>query len=502
VVVALVTMAVAGPAPVAAVEPPAPAGEAQPADAAEDALAARRAELTAALGARRADLAATEAAIGETGAVLAGLERDLARLTTDRAATVARLEGSRRDREVPVALRREIAIVVYVTGDPYETSLLQEIIDANATIEAVADRELYLSVREWADANLARLDEEIATAEAELAGLDAEIPRVEDDMAARRAEAAEALERRDRLRVEVAELERDLRALDTAVLTGLPVDAPSDRPVLIVKIDDAPGARPQQGLNQADVVIEERVEGGLARFAALFQSTVVDEVGPIRSARTSDVHLFANLGAPLFAYSGSNLGVGGALAASNLVDVGAPRVRDAYRRSSQRRAPHNLYADTVALWLAAEGSRPTPLFEFRADGQALGAGARPAAGVVLTFGSTDVEYTWNPAVGGWERTTDGRPHVDADRVRVAPPNVVVRFVEYRPSPADARSPEAVVTGSGEVWVLTAGQVVVGRWEQPTPGERTRYLDAAGAEIRLTPGRTWVALPAPGDAALR
>lgn len=466
------------------------------------ALEARRVELQAAVDRVAGELAAIDAELGAAAGRIGELESTLSTLTTDRAATVARLDGARAARVQPLEVRREIAITVYVAGDPYSTSLVDDIVTATATMERVAERELYDSVREWTEEELDRLDGEIAGLEAMLADLDARIPEAEAELAAEREGRAEALDRRDALTVELAELERELRSLFVAPLTGLPVDTPSERPTLIVKIDNAPAARPQAGLAAADVVVEERVEGGLSRFAALFQSAGSDPVGPVRSARTSDVHLFANLGSPLFAYSGANLGVGGAVAASNLVDVGATRVSGPYTRERSRRAPHNLYATTTALWSSAFAGPPVPLFRYRDEGAGLPAGARPAAGVDLTYGATDASFTWNGDLGGWVRSTDGRPHDDASGAPLAPANVVVRFVDYRPSPADPRSPEAVVTGSGPAWILTAGHVVEGTWEQATPTDPTRYLGPDGAEIALTPGRTWVVLPSAGDATLR
>ena len=89
-------------------------------------------------------------------------------------------------------------------------------------------------------------------------------------------------------------------------LTGTPGDNVGDWPVLVVKIDNHERARPQFGVNSADVVFEEIVEGGLTRFAALYHSKEAGLVGPIRSVRTSDFDLLENLNRPLFANSGGN----------------------------------------------------------------------------------------------------------------------------------------------------------------------------------------------------
>ncbi|HCB37342.1 MAG TPA: hypothetical protein DEP66_03855 [Acidimicrobiaceae bacterium] len=121
----------------------------------------------------------------------------------------------------------------------------------------------------------------------------------------------------------------------------------------------------------------------------------------------------------------------------------------------------------------------------------------------MDFGETEAVYRWSDAAGGWLRSQAGTPHLDAGGRRIAPENVIVQFVAYGRSAADARSPEAVLLGEGEAWVLTAGEVVPARWSRAaaeTPTVFTRA--AAGAEpVALTPGRTWVALARVGQATL-
>jgi hypothetical protein len=84
--------------------------------------------------------------------------------------------------------------------------------------------------------------------------------------------------------------------------------------------------------------------------------------------------------------------------------------------------------------------------------------------------------------------------VDYDGVQIAPENVIVQFVKYGQSVAYAGSPEVKLIGRGEAWVLTKGQLIVATWNRPTSTDVTEFRDADGATIRLTPGRTWIALP--------
>ena len=147
----------------------------------------------------------------------------------------------------------------------------------------------------------------------------------------------------------------------------------------MVKIDNAPKARPQIGLNQADVVFEEGVEGGITRFAALFHSEGSKPVGPVRSARTTDIRLISALRHPLFAYSGANATFQRYVHEAPLVDVGFDAYPDRYHRDSARPSPYNLFSETEKLFdLAPDGAVPPPaLFAFRSPGAApSGPGAR------------------------------------------------------------------------------------------------------------------------------
>lgn len=296
----------------------------------------------------------------------------------------------------------------------------------------------------------------------------------------------------------------------TFPLTGLPLANPAflTRPALVVKIDNVDSnraqARPQIGINQADVVYEELVEGGITRFLTIFHSTDSNPVGPIRSARTSDISIVSALNRPLFAWSGAADWVVPRIRGAPLVDVGHDAASSAYRRRGDRRAPHNLYSTTPELFaFAPAGSvAPPPLFTFRGPNAPLGANARLLGGVDLVFGAGPgavlVQYRWDGNVGGWVRFQAGSVHTDEAGVPVAPQNVIVQFVPYGlDSP---RVPLAQLEGSGPAWILTNGHVVEATWSKPAPGAVTQYTDAAGQPVGLTPGRTWVALVANGGAA--
>ncbi len=286
-------------------------------------------------------------------------------------------------------------------------------------------------------------------------------------------------------------------------LTGLPVtdQAAAARPALVVKIDNNKAARPQSGLNEADIVVEEIVEVQ-TRFAAIFHSQGSDPVGPIRSGRTQDIDLLGSFNKPLFAWSGGNRNVTRAIENSDLVSLSAQR-NSVYQgggffRSNDRKSPHNLYAQSSKLWtLAPDGAGPPPQqFTYRAA-DAAPQGDR-MSGVDGDMDGLAVAWRYDATTGEYARSSAGEPHMDATSGRqITTANVVVMTVVYRPSPADRRSPEAQTIGSGAVSVLTNGTIVTGTWTRTDRLSPIVLTTADGAPISLTPGRTFVELARKG-----
>jgi hypothetical protein len=293
-----------------------------------------------------------------------------------------------------------------------------------------------------------------------------------------------------------------------APLTGLASADPgiANRPALVVKIDNHEDARPQSGLNQADLVVEELVEG-ISRFAAVFQSQEPGgstEVGPIRSARTSDLSIISAFGTPLFAWSGANPYTSSAVRRTRIVDVGADAASGDYYRQRGRPAPHNLFSTTRALYTHASFGQQPPkaVFTYR-NAASAPLGGSAATGVKLTFDDKHSLWQWDADSKSWLRFQGQgaalSPHRDSTGQHITATNVVVLFTGYRTSPADPISPEAVTVGQGEAWVFTGGQLIQGRWNRANADAPWTLTDASGQVIALAPGRTWIELPKPGHA---
>jgi hypothetical protein len=292
-----------------------------------------------------------------------------------------------------------------------------------------------------------------------------------------------------------------------ATLTGLPVEPGSiDRPAVSVKVDNSPQGRPQSGLDKADVIFEEKVEGGVTRFIAVYHSQESDLVGPIRSLRTTDPGIVSALGG-VFVFSD---GVAKSLGRLKGAPVSAVSEREGagpftYPRGKVR--PWATYGKTSELRAAggSKASKPQALFTFLGDAEAFTAsGAGPATKATIDFGGrTTAGVEWDAAAKRWLRTTNGAAHTLNDGSRLAFTNVVIQKTPYRAvgynDSSGHKVDEAVVVGSGDAVVLVDGQQVKAKWSKPSPTAPTTYTDLAGAPIKLRTGTTLVVLPPSGNA---
>jgi hypothetical protein len=280
----------------------------------------------------------------------------------------------------------------------------------------------------------------------------------------------------------------------TAPLTGLPIWIPN-RPAVIVKVDNSQAARPQRGLNAADIVFEEQVEGGITRLAAVFHSNMAI-VGPVRSGRTTDISFINAFGGPAFLYSGANRIIDAILMRQTTVQNYAASRSSGYWRDSSRRIPHNLFTDTSSFVFS--GSTPPPQFAYGATDTDAASTRVPATVVTAGLGQTRVRWDWDG--GSWLRTQNGTPHL-SDGAQVSAANVVMAVVPEGPTglvdSAGSRVPEYIFAGSGPVSVFAAGRRTDGTWTRPSLRSPAILVDTTGAVIELTPGRTWVELVLPG-----
>ena len=276
-------------------------------------------------------------------------------------------------------------------------------------------------------------------------------------------------------------------------LTGLPVTDPAlaARPAVVVKVSNDPGARPQSGVDSADIVFEAW-GAGPTRFATVFQSKDAPNVGPIRSARTQDVDLVGSFNGAVFACSGGNKGAIAAIRSSDLL-VLTESQGPGWRLDKNRRRPHATYNDTASLRSNAAPDRPGPAqqYQYRKAGDTTP--GTQSAGFKLHIEQVDAEWHYVPATNRYQRSQEGHPHVMADGTRIEFDNVVVLWIGYGHSPADPRSPDGGTIGTGDAVVFTNGKSITATWSRADRLKPISLIDTSGAPILLTPGTTWFEL---------
>ncbi|MFF5038766.1 MULTISPECIES: DUF3048 domain-containing protein [Streptomyces] len=262
--------------------------------------------------------------------------------------------------------------------------------------------------------------------------------------------------------------------------------------VLAVKIDNVRAARPQTGLNAADVVYVEQVEGGLSRLMAVYATRLPKSVGPVRSARESDLELLAQFDRPTLAFSGAQSKL------LPLIDKAPVRARPpgtasgAYVRDPDRRSPHNLYLRPDRLMPAAPGADAlTTGFRFGAAPD----GGRATASQTVRYPAARYTFTWSPDRGRWLVGMDGRAAATTDGGRMAAATVVVQEVKVRPSAyrdfLGNNTPFTETVGSGKARVLRDGRAYDVRWKRPKATDGTTFTTKDGEPVKFRRGQVWV-----------
>lgn len=284
----------------------------------------------------------------------------------------------------------------------------------------------------------------------------------------------------------------------TSPLTGLCAD--ETVPVLAIKIDDVSAARPQWALNESDVIVVEPVEGGLTRLFAVYQSQIPTTLGPIRSARITDVDLAAAFGEPGFAYSGASQRTTPYLWKSSMQLVGAPQGGLGYSRASDRYAPHNLmgnYEEIISRIKKPEkallGNRIAWSFLDQATSDIEG---RDLVSATADWPASDKTFTWDSTLKSWLVSADGEvtesisiKGVERARTKtVFVMNSVTLETWYLSS--GGATPYLKTYGEGTGWVLINGQAIKAVWKRPTIQDLPRWYTTSGVEIAVPKGNVW------------
>jgi hypothetical protein len=269
-----------------------------------------------------------------------------------------------------------------------------------------------------------------------------------------------------------------------------------DGPVYAVKVDNTTKAHPQVGLSKADVVYIEQVEGGVTRLAAIFSSTYPKIVGPVRSARISDIELLRQYGTVGLMYSGSQTPLLPKLLAAKLKLVSFDANRTGYTRSPHRPMPYDVIGNFAALRKRA-GKVSTPKSVGYKFGALPAAGGQPATHATVRFPSAVVDARWSSTQKRYLLSMDGAKDMAAEGGQLGPTTFVVQYSTLRPSAYKdvngVNTPLTVTTGHGKALFFRNGKAFKGTWQRSKASQPTKYTFANGNPAVFAPGQIWIAL---------
>jgi len=286
-----------------------------------------------------------------------------------------------------------------------------------------------------------------------------------------------------------------VNSVDRNPLTGAPLATPSTNRVIAVKVDNAPAAGPPIGLQDAELVIETPVEGGLTRFTAMFFENEPQVIGPIRSVRPVDADMLAPW-KPFLVTTGGQSFVYRAIRAAgiDILDSGT----EGLFQQIERRQPYHLVATIPLVALAAgDGAPPVAVLPF-GDG---GLDGEPATTVEIPFSAVaDVEWVYDSASDTYLRKVNGEtfqnfPEYNADLADFSTDTVIVMMAAQRSAgytdSAGADVPTFDVIGFGRVLVFNGGEVRIGQWLRSAQSDGWAFVDESGAQFTIPPGRVFL-----------
>ena len=273
-----------------------------------------------------------------------------------------------------------------------------------------------------------------------------------------------------------------------------------DGPLIAVKIDDTDQAHPQEGIDRADLIFIEQVEGGLVRLAAIFSTEIPERIGPIRSARISDLDILAQFGKVAFFYSGAQSKFLPMIDQANLHNLGAQRESaKLYTRDPNRFAPFDmiLIGSELKSRIASldVATAKNIAWKFGELSDQIKKQGIPISSFKVKWPAANYIANWNGK--SWDLLHNGKPNLTSTGIQVSPTTFLIQKVVITNSQfqdkTGAITPLSVTVGEGEGWVLRDGLAIKARWNRPDPLSGTTWSDLEGNEIKFAPGQIWIAL---------
>lgn len=273
---------------------------------------------------------------------------------------------------------------------------------------------------------------------------------------------------------------------------GLPAQ-PELPGALLVMVDNYKNARPQAGLDKADMVYEVMAEGGITRYMGIFYHQKVEKIGPVRSARYYFVELAKGFNSPL-AHAGGSTEALNLLVSLKIKDLDEIYNAGGYFwRDKSRKMPHNLYTSTDLLIKGAKDKGYTliPLPELP-QGTAWEGPVQGALGIDYSSGAEKYLVTWEYQNNRYVRAVNGEPYLLEDGTDIIADNIIIITAKTRSYvKAGVVLSDIDIIGQGEARYLIEGKMMKGSWQKKAAAQMLEFMDEAGKPMTFKRGRTWV-----------
>ena len=287
-------------------------------------------------------------------------------------------------------------------------------------------------------------------------------------------------------------------AVEKNLFNGLPG---SNNQILAVKIDDSSPAHPQIGVEDADLVYVEQVEGGITRLACIYTSKLPPLIGPVRSARISDLEILSQFGRVGFAYSGAQSKMRPVIAAANLENLSAERNPPSiYGKDPNRPGPVNMILKPDLLLERANANPKIRIDTAKTSPFIFGEQAAAVAitsSVKVKWPSARYELRWDVESSKWLIYFNDKPKLAASGIHLYADTAIIQIVSITPSIYGDKfgeiTPFSKTTGSGKAVLLRDGFAYPVDWQRNLESDVTTWRSADGKDVKFKAGKVWILL---------
>ncbi len=256
-------------------------------------------------------------------------------------------------------------------------------------------------------------------------------------------------------------------------------------------VENSIDARPQSGLNAADIVYETMAEGGTPRFIALFQKENAIKIGPIRSARAYFLDISKEYNLP-FAHCGGSQEALTQIKNENLMSMNEMTNASTYWRDSIRKSPHNLYTSTEKLrdLIKTKDYVYSPSVKLKFDKSYWDNATSPKATTILLKMNKLYNTSYSYKDGVYLKSMDGKSSTNKeDNLPLAFKNIVIQITTIKKQ-ADGVHLNIQLEGTGNGYVISNGKFIKMHWAKKDATAQTLLTDEKGNYLPLNPGKTW------------